>query len=204
MANQVMHNEVAHAEEHGHHDAGSMKTFGFWSYLMTDCILFGTLFATYAVLSRAHADGPSQKDIFELSFVLVETFLLLFSSITYGFAMIAQHHGSKGGVLGWLAVTWLFGAGFIGMELYEFNHLIHEGYGPDRSAFLSAFFALVGTHGLHVSSGLIWMIVLMLQISSKGLTTTNVTRLSCLSLFWHFLDIIWIFVFTIVYLMGVL
>jgi len=118
--------------------------------------------------------------------------------------MIAQHHGSKGGVLGWLAVTWLFGAGFIGMEVYEFHHLIEEGYGPDRSAFLSSFFALVGTHGLHVSSGLIWMIVLMLQVASKGLTTTNVTRLSCLSLFWHFLDIIWIFVFTIVYLMGVL
>lgn len=205
MSSQTLKTQHAHAEEHEHHhDAEGTKIFGFWIYLMTDCILFATIFATYAVLSTSFAGGPTGKDIFELDYVLGETFLLLFSSITYGMAMIAQHKGDKSGVLKWLAVTFLFGLGFIVMEINEFHHLIHEGYGPDRSGFLSAFFTLVGTHGLHVTCGLIWMAVLMAQISSKGLTTTNNTRLMCLSLFWHFLDIVWICVFTVVYLMGVL
>ncbi|MBW5414953.1 cytochrome o ubiquinol oxidase subunit III [Pseudomonas sp. MAG002Y] len=204
MSSQVLHNQVAHAEEHGHHDAGSMTVFGFWLYLMTDCILFATIFATYAVLSGSFAGGPTGKEIFELPYVLVETFLLLFSSITYGFAMIAAHKEQKSKVLGWLAITFLFGLGFIVMEINEFHHLIAEGFGPQRSAFLSAFFTLVGTHGLHVTSGLIWMAILMIQVSQKGLTATNQTRLMCLSLFWHFLDIVWICVFTVVYLMGVM
>ncbi|SNS02963.1 cytochrome bo3 quinol oxidase subunit 3 [Methylobacillus rhizosphaerae] len=205
MSSQTLHTQHAHADEHEHHhDAGATKIFGFWIYLMTDLILFATLFATYAVLSHSFAGGPTGKDIFELDYVLGETFLLLFSSITYGFAMIAQHKGNKQAVLNWLAVTFLLGLGFIVMEINEFQHLIHEGFGPDRSAFLSAFFTLVGTHGLHVTCGLIWMAVLMAQISRKGLTDTNNTRLMCLSLFWHFLDIVWICVFTIVYLMGVM
>ncbi|MDR5171246.1 cytochrome o ubiquinol oxidase subunit III [Methylobacillus pratensis] len=205
MSSQTLHTQHAHADEHAHHhDAGATKIFGFWIYLMTDLILFATLFATYAVLSHSFAGGPTGKDIFELDYVLGETFLLLFSSITYGFAMIAQHKGNKQAVLNWLAVTFLFGLGFIVMEVNEFHHLIHEGFGPDRSAFLSAFFTLVGTHGLHVTCGLIWMAVLMAQVWSKGLTDTNNTRLMCLSLFWHFLDIVWICVFTVVYLMGVL
>lgn len=205
MSSQTLKTQHAHAKEHEHHhDAEGTKIFGFWIYLMTDCILFATIFATYAVLGTSFAGGPTGKDIFELDYVLGETFLLLFSSITYGMAMIAQHNGNKSAVLKWLAVTFLFGLGFIVMEINEFQHLIHEGYGPDRSGFLSAFFALVGTHGLHVTCGLIWMAVLMAQISSKGLTTTNNTRLMCLSLFWHFLDIVWICVFTVVYLMGVL
>ncbi|MCB5187608.1 cytochrome o ubiquinol oxidase subunit III [Methylobacillus caricis] len=205
MSSQTLNTQHAHAEEHEHHhDAESTKIFGFWIYLMTDCILFATIFATYAVLSTSFAGGPTGKDIFELDYVLGETFLLLFSSITYGMAMIAQHKGNKQGVLKWLAVTFLFGLGFIVMEVNEFYHLIHEGFGPDRSGFLSAFFTLVGTHGLHVTCGLIWMAVMMAQVASKGLTTTNNTRLMCLSLFWHFLDIVWICVFTVVYLMGVL
>ncbi|MCB5184208.1 cytochrome o ubiquinol oxidase subunit III [Methylobacillus gramineus] len=205
MSSQTLNTQHAHAEEHEHHhDAESTKIFGFWIYLMTDCILFATIFATYAVLSGSFAGGPTGKDIFELDYVLGETFLLLFSSITYGMAMIAQHKGNKAGVLKWLAVTFLFGLGFIVMEINEFHHLIHQGFGPDRSAFLSAFFTLVGTHGLHVTCGLIWMAVMMAQVASKGLTTTNNTRLMCLSLFWHFLDIVWICVFTVVYLMGVL
>ncbi len=205
MSSQTLHTQHAHADGHEHHhDAGATKIFGFWIYLMTDLILFATLFATYAVLSQSFAGGPTGKDIFELDYVLGETFLLLFSSITYGFAMIAQHKGNKQAVLNWLAVTFLFGLGFIVMEVNEFHHLIHEGFGPDRSAFLSAFFTLVGTHGLHVTCGLIWMAVMMAQVWSKGLTDTNNTRLMCLSLFWHFLDIVWICVFTVVYLMGVL
>lgn len=195
------HGQEAYAE-HGHHDAGDTKVFGFWVYLMSDCILFASLFATYAVLVNGTADGPSGKDIFELPFVLVETFLLLFSSITYGFAMLAMNKGKVGTVNTWLGLTFLFGAGFIAMEIYEFHHLIAEGFGPDKSAFLSAFFTLVGTHGIHVTSGLIWIIVMMIQVGKKGLTARNRTRLMCLSLFWHFLDVVWICVFTVVYLMG--
>ena len=204
MSAEILHHQSAHAAEHEHHDTGGNSVFGFWIYLMSDCILFATLFATYAVLSGSFAGGPTGKDIFELPYVLVETFCLLLSSVTYGFAMLAMHKGNQSGVMKWLAVTFLFGAAFIGMEINEFSHLIAEGFGPDRSAFLSGFFALIGTHGLHVFSGLIWMIVLMVQVSQNGLTATNQTRLMCLSLFWHFLDVVWICVFTVVYLMGVL
>ncbi|WP_413734886.1 cytochrome o ubiquinol oxidase subunit III [Sodalis sp. RH21] len=204
MSTETLHNHDhvnAHAA-HGHHDAGSIKVFGFWIYLMSDCILFATLFATYAVLVNGTAGGPSGKDIFDLPFVLVETFFLLFSSITYGMAILAMNRGDKSRVTVWLGMTFLFGLGFIAMELYEFHHLIGEGFGPDRSAFLSGFFALVATHGIHVTSGLIWILVMITQVSRRGLTATNQTRLMCLSLFWHFLDVIWICVFTVVYLMG--
>ncbi len=204
MSSTVMYanHTVAH-HDHEHHDTGGNTVFGFWLYLMTDCILFACVFATYAVLVNHTAGGPSGKDIFELPYVLGETALLLVSSCTYGFAMIAAHRGIKGQTLGWLAATFVLGAGFIGMEINEFHHLIAEGFGPDRSAFLSSFFTLVGMHGLHVTAGLVWMIVMMLQVSQRGLTERNNTRLMCLSLFWHFLDIVWICVFTIVYLMGV-
>ena len=197
----LTHANAAHAE-HGHHDAGATKVFGFWLYLMSDCILFASLFATYAVLVNGTAGGPAGRDIFDLSFVLVETFALLFSSITYGMAMIAMHKGRKTQVTSWLGLTLLFGLVFIAMEIYEFHHLIAQGFGPDRSAFLSAFFALVGTHGIHVTAGLIWLAIMMVQVSRRGLTAVNQTRLTCLSLFWHFLDVVWICVFTVVYLMG--
>ena len=203
MAQTLSKQHDAHAE-HGHHDAGANKIFGFWIYLMSDCIIFATLFATYAVMVNNTAGGPAGKDIFELPFVLDETALLLLSSITYGMAVIGMNNGSKGAVNRWLALTFLFGLGFIAMEIYEFHHLIAEGFGPDRSGFLSGFFTLVGTHGLHVTSGLIWMLVLMFQLAKNGLTETNRTRVMCLSLFWHFLDVVWICVFTIVYLMGVM
>ncbi|HGN1947704.1 TPA: cytochrome o ubiquinol oxidase subunit III [Proteus mirabilis] len=201
MSTQTLNNANAH-EHHGHHDAGATKVFGFWIYLMSDLILFASLFATYAVLVNGIADGPSGKEIFSLPFVLVETFLLLFSSITFGFAMLSMNKGSVSQVNLWLFVTFLFGLGFVVMEVYEFHELIAEGYGPDRSAFLSAFFALVSTHGLHVTAGLVWIIIMMIQVSRRGLTNVNRTRLSCLSLFWHFLDVVWICVFTVVYLMG--
>ncbi len=195
--------ETHQAHEDGHsHSQGGMKVLGMWVYLMSDCILFGSLFASYAVLSGAFAGGPTGRELFSLPFVLTETFVLLFSSITYGYAMLALHRHEKTAVLRWLSVTFLLGAIFIGMELYEFHHLIVEGAGPTRSAYLSSFFALVGTHGLHVSAGLIWMAVLMHQVQRRGLTDNNVTRLSCLSLFWHFLDLVWICVFTFVYLFG--
>ncbi|MDR3449138.1 MAG: cytochrome o ubiquinol oxidase subunit III [Alphaproteobacteria bacterium] len=192
------------ADAHHGHDAGADTVFGFWIYIMTDCILFATLFATYAVLGRNYAGGPTGKEIFELPYVLTETFCLLISSVTYGFAMLALGKAKRGQVLLWLAVTFLFGAGFIGMEINEFHHLVSEGNGPDRSAFLSSFFTLVGTHGLHVTCGLIWMAVMMVQVAMRGTGAEISRRLTCLSLFWHFLDIVWICVFTIVYLMGVL
>ena len=199
----IKHHHDAHAE-HGHHDASANKIFGFWIYLMSDCIIFATLFATYAVMVNSTAGGPAGKDIFELPFVMGETALLLLSSITYGMAVIAMNNDNKGGVNSWLALTFLFGLGFIGMEIYEFHHLISEGFGPDRSGFLSGFFTLVGTHGLHVTSGLVWMLVMMFQVSKRGLTSAIRTRILCLSLFWHFLDVVWICVFTVVYLMGVM
>ena len=133
-------------------------------------------------------------------FVAIETALLLISSVTFGLAMLRADKQDRGGVLLWLGITGLFGAGFIGMEIYEFNHLIHLGAGPDRSAFLSSFFALVGTHGLHVTGGLIWLVTLMVQIRMHGLIGANMQRLTTLSMFWHFLDLIWIGVFSFVYL----
>jgi len=196
--------DAAHDHDHAHHDTSENTIFGFWLYLMSDCILFACLFAAYAVLRGEVAGGPSGKELFELNFVLVETFILLFSSITYGFAMISLQNRSKGRVLIWLGVTFLLGAAFMSMEIYEFHHLIHEGAGPGRSAFLSSFFTLVGTHGLHVAGGMVWMLVLMWQLNKKGMTPTMEKRLNCLSLFWHFLDIVWIGVFTVVYLMGAL
>lgn len=184
------------------HDAGSIKVFGFWTYLMTDCMLFAVVFATYAVLVNNVAEGPTGKEIFNLPYVLVETFCLLISSVTFGMAMLAQVKEQPGQVLKWLAVTFLFGLTFIALELYEFHHLISQGHGPQQSAFLSSFFALVGTHGLHVSVGLIWLIVMMVMVKNKGLTPIVNARLMCLSMFWHFLDIIWICLFTVVYLLG--
>lgn len=198
--------ESAHGahDDHAHHDSGAQTVLGFWLYLMTDCILFATAFAGFAVLHRNIATGPMAKEIFDLPYVIVETAALLLSSITYGFAMIAGYKGNKKATLAWLALTFAFGATFIGMELNEFHHMIEEGHGPQVSAFLSAFFGLVGLHGLHVTAGLIWMAVLMIETVKTGLTSRLMTRLSCLSLFWHFLDIVWICVFTVVYLKGAL
>ena len=175
---------------------------GFWLYLMSDCLIFAVLFAMYGVVGSNYAAGPAPKDLFDLDLVALNTAMLLLSSITYGFAMLEMARGRQRATLIWLAVTGLFGAAFIGIELYEFHHLIHIGATPQRSAFLSAFFTLVGTHGLHVTFGLVWLVVLMVQVRRWGLTAVNRRRLMCLSLFWHFLDLVWIGVFSFVYLLG--
>jgi cytochrome o ubiquinol oxidase subunit 3 len=188
----------------GEHHPPNSTLLGFWLYLMSDCLVFAVLFAVYAVLGRSYAAGPSGADLFELPLVALNTALLLFSSITYGFAMIAMQHGKQKHLLAWLAVTGLLGLGFLGIEIFEFSHLIHEGAGPGRSAFLSSFFTLVGTHGLHVTFGIVWLVTLMFQVRKLGLIHENKRRLVCLSMFWHFLDVVWIGVFTFVYLMGVL
>lgn len=193
-----------YVREEEHHEAGGFTHLGFWIYLMSDCLIFAVLFATYGVLGASLAGGPGPRDLFDLPLVALNTTLLLVSSITYGFAMLAMHDGDQKGTLKWLGITGIFGALFVMVELYEFSHLIHEGAGPQRSAFLSAFFALVGTHGLHVSFGIVWLVVLIFQVRKRGLIAANQRRIACLSLFWHFLDLVWIGVFTFVYLLGVL
>ena len=186
------------------HHAENGTLLGFWIYLMSDCLIFAVLFATYAVLGRNYAGGPTGAQLFALPTVAVNTTLLLLSSITYGMAMVACQEGRAKATLGWLVITGLFGCGFLGLEFREFHHLIADGAGPQRSAFLSSFFTLVGTHGLHVTFGVVWLVTLMAQIAQRGLTETNRRRLMCLSLFWHFLDVIWIGVFSFVYLLGVM
>jgi cytochrome o ubiquinol oxidase subunit 3 len=190
-----------YVREH-HPENGTL--LGFWMYLMSDCLIFACLFAAYAVLGRNYAGGPSGAEIFELPTVALNTAFLLLSSITFGFAMLTMQQKKLQPTLIWLVVTGILGACFLGLELNEFLHLIHEGNGPQRSAFLTSFFALVGTHGLHVTFGIVWLITLMSQLGKHGITPENTRRMMCLSMFWHFLDVVWIGVFTFVYLMGVL
>ncbi|EFK11071.1 cytochrome o ubiquinol oxidase, subunit III [delta proteobacterium NaphS2] len=190
--------------ESEHVDTVEIRTFGFWVYLMSDLALFSALFATFAVVGFNYAGGPSGKDLFHLPYLFGETMLLLVSSAACGFTMLAVHGGRKARVQLGLVVTFLLGLGFITMEIHEFYGMVAGGNGPERSAFLSAFFTLVGTHGIHVSFGLIWMAVLMGQVTAKGLSTPVRSRLMRLSMFWHFLDIVWVGVFSVVYLMGVI
>ena len=185
-----------------HAEGAERTTFGFWVYLMTDCILFASLFAVYAVLRNSTFGGPSGHELFKLPFVLRETLILLTSSFTCGLAVLAAYRGSKSQTLAWFTTTLVLGLSFLAMELSEFSSLIHEGHGPQSSGFLSAFFTLLGTHGLHIAIGSIWLVVLFAHILKRGLTPGTLTRLTCFSLFWHFLDIVWIFIFTLVYLLG--
>ncbi|HVI54657.1 MAG TPA: cytochrome o ubiquinol oxidase subunit III [Luteibacter sp.] len=182
------------------HDDESTTTLGFWIYLMSDCLIFATLFATFGVLAGATAGGPGGRELFSLPFVLTETLLLLLSSFTFGAGMLGAASGRRRVLVGWLAVTFLLGLGFVVMEVHEFVELVRDGAGPSRSAFLSAYFGLVGTHGLHVFCGLVWLGVMVHQVVRFGLDGIVRRRLACLSLFWHFLDLIWICVFTFVYL----
>ena len=195
-----------HLAEDDDHDSGGngATVLGFWIYLMSDALIFASLFAMFGVVRTNYAGGPMPHEIFELPLVALNTALLLASSITFGQAMPHIEAGRVGATRFWLAVTGLLGAGFIGIELYEFSTLIAEGAGPQRSAFLSAFFTLVGTHGAHVTVGLLWIGVMLVQLGQHGLSQPMKRRLICLSMFWHFLDIIWIGVFTFVYLFGVL
>ncbi len=191
-----------YVKEEPHIASGTL--LGFWLYLMSDCLIFAALFATRAVVGSNFAGSPLPKDVFDIKLILVSTFCLLFSSITYGFAVLQMQENRLNWTLFWLAITGLLGFAFVSIELYEFNHLIHVGASPQSSASWSSFYALVGTHGLHVSFGLLWMIVLMVQARKYGLTIANKRRLFCLSMFWHFLDLVWIGVFSLVYLTGVL
>lgn len=179
------------------------SNFGFWVYLMTDLLLFGTLFATYAVLHTATAGGPSAKEIFELPGILAETLILLTSSFTVGMALLAAQQRNHRHAAMWLMVTFALGASFLALELHEFKLLVADGHSWRTSAFLSSFFTLVGTHGAHITAGLIWLAVCTWRVMKQGITDNMLRRLTILSLFWHFLDIVWIFIFTYVYLLGV-
>jgi cytochrome o ubiquinol oxidase subunit 3 len=187
-----------------HHPEGASTRLGFWVYLMSDCLMFAVLFAVFGVVGHSYAAGPGPKALFDLNLIAINTGFLLVSSITFGFAMLAMYEGRQARMQAWLTVTLLLGLAFLALEIYEFHHLIELGAGPQRSAFLSAFFALVGTHGLHVLFGCIWLVTLMVQINQKGLIPANTRRMECLSMFWHFLDVIWIGVFTFVYLLGMI
>lgn len=196
---------TADNHHHEHHFDGSKSVFGFWVYIMSDCVLFATLFAVYAVFHKHTFGGPSAHELFSLPYVFVETMLLLVSSCTYGLSMIALRSADPdrvNKVIKWLLVTFLLGLGFIIMEVHEFYELAMEGHTWSSSAFLSSFFTLVGTHGLHVSMGLLWIISMIFQLKKYGINPMSKTKLTYLGLFWHFLDVVWIFVFSIVYLLG--
>lgn len=186
-------------------DNNDQKTiFGFWVYLMTDCVLFASLFATFMVLRHNTFGGEPASELFSLPYVLTETMLLLVSSFTCGLAVLYMYKRNKRAVLALLGATFLLGAGFLGMEINEFYHLAHEGNSWTRSGFLSAFFTLVGTHGLHILIGLLWAAVLGIYILRNGLNKITARRLILFSIFWHFLDVVWIFIFSIVYMIGAL
>ncbi|KAF3362725.1 Cytochrome bo(3) ubiquinol oxidase subunit 3 [Chlamydiales bacterium STE3] len=187
-----------------HQDTFSKTVLGFWIYLMSDCLLFAALFTTYAVLHEGTFGGPTSHDILSLPTAFLETMILLCSTISCGLAMLAAKREKINQVYIWLIVTFLLGSSFVFMELKEFSHLLHEGNSWEKSAFLSSFFTLVGTHGLHVSVGLLWIIVMIGQLLYSSITITTFRRLVLFSMFWHFLDLIWIFIFTFVYLIGVI
>jgi len=190
--------------EEGPAHAGGGTLLGFWIYLMSDALIFASLFATFGVLSSSFAGGPTPRDFVDLNLVALNTAILLVSALTCGLAMIAMHQGRLAALRSWLIVTALLGAAFVAIEMHEFGNMIAEGATPQRSGYLSAFFTLVGTHGLHVTLGVVWIAVMLVQLGQRGLHHDNRRRLLCLSMFWHFLDVIWIGVFTFVYLLGVL
>ncbi|MDB5720017.1 MAG: cytochrome o ubiquinol oxidase subunit [Alphaproteobacteria bacterium] len=209
------HRAGGHGHGHGHggheatgHGEGgpaskwTITAFGFWIFLLSDIVMFSAFFAAYAVLAQSTAGGPTGRELFDLKGVAIETACLLASSFTCGLGSIATYKKNVLWTEIWLLVTGLLGFAFVALEFHEFAHMIAEGAGPQRSGFLSAFFALVGCHGLHVSVGLLWLGTMMAQVWIKGFRPPILRRLLCFNLFWHALDIIWVGVFTIVYLIG--
>lgn len=191
----------------GHGEGGPASkrmtvAYGVWLFLLSDIVLFSGFFAAYAVLAHATAGGPGGHELFDLRRVAMQTALLLLSSYSCGLSTIATERSRPGATQLWLLVTGLLGAGFLGLEIYEFAELMRQGASPDRSGFLSAFFALVGLHGAHVGLGLLWLGTMMAQVAVKGLRPDTRRRLLCFSLFWHALDIVWVALFILVYILG--
>ena len=199
----VRHEAAPAASEAGPAPKRIVVAYGFWIFLLSDIVMFAALFATYAVLKRATAGGPTGAELFNQVSVALETACLLASSYTCGLMALAVSSRRRGGTYLFALVTFVLGAAFLTLELREFADMIARGATPQRSAFLSAFFALVGCHGLHVAAGLVWLVVMMAQVAIKGLRANVERRLLCFSLFWHALDIVWVWLFTVVYLMGV-
>lgn len=199
MTTQALHQ---HQDHHDHHSSDATDVFGFWTYIMTDCVLFATLFAAFAVLRDNTYGGPALRELISLPYILYETLFLLASNLTFGFGILNLYKGIKNKVIFWLGCTFILGLGFVVMEVNEFINLVHEGHSWQSSGAMSAFFTLVGTHGFHVSIGLLWILIMLVQVCMFKINAMTTRRLTYLVLFWNFLDIVWIFVFTIVYLMG--
>jgi cytochrome o ubiquinol oxidase subunit III len=194
---------LSSASEAGPASKRIVVAYGFWLFLLSDIVMFSALFAAYAVLVRATAGGPTGAALFNQGSVAIETVCLLASSYTCGMMSLAVNSYRRGATYFFAVVTFVLGATFLTLEIREFGNMIAHGAAPERSAFLSAFFTLVGCHGLHVSAGLIWLVVMMAQLAVKGFRATVERRLLCFALFWHALDIIWVWLFTVVYLMGI-
>jgi cytochrome o ubiquinol oxidase subunit III len=186
-----------------HHDNYSRTIFGFWLYLMSDFILFGTLFATYAVLSYQAFGGTTAKDIFNIHYTLTQTLVFLFASLTAGLGGAYAHRKERELTLAFFGITFVLGIVFMAMMMKEFSYLVASGNGWDKSAFLSGYFTVVGTHGVHVLFGLLWILVLLVPVWKEGVSKVSIRRLTCLRMFWQFLNIIWVLIFSFVYLMGV-
>ncbi len=186
------------------YDQETKTLFGFWVYIMTDCIVFASLFAVFAVLRNNTFGGPSGAQLFSLPYVLLETIVLLTSSFTSGLALLSAQKRRKSHTIFWYIITFILGATFLILEINEFHKFYAMGDSWRRSGFLSSYFTLVGTHGLHITIGLIWMAVMIGYVARRGITNTVLKRIRMLGMFWHFLDVVWIFIFTIVYLFGVI
>lgn len=198
MNHTPTHNQVISEAEAA---ADDRTMFGFWIYIMTDLLMFAILFAVFAVLRNSTDGGLSAADLLNPDLAFVGTLLLLTSSFTVGVGLIAARQGKKSQAIGWMSATFLLGLAFLCLEIYEFYELIHQGQTMQLNAFLSAFFVLLGTHGAHIIAGLVWLGIILVFVAKRGLTHSNVRKLALLSLFWHFLDVVWIFIFTVVYLM---
>lgn len=187
-----------------HHDIYSKTVFGFWLYLLTDFMLFATIFATYAVLSPNHFGGPTQKQLFNLDYTTIQTFVLLISTFTVGVGGVYAHRRNKGGTIAFFLISFFLGMIFFWMELHEFSHLIAAGSGWEKSGFASAFFTLLGMFILHLALALLWVIVLLIPVFRSGVSGPSIRRLTCLKMFWQFLNIVWVFIYTTVYLVGII
>lgn len=181
---------------------GKNKILGFWLFLGGEVVLFGTLFATFIALRNQVAEGPTSQELFNLSTIGYSTLILLTSSLTSVFAMMAMHKNKPSQLYLWMFITVLLGLGFLGMEIFEFTEYVHEGHKFSTSAFSTSFYTLVGFHGAHVAFGILWISLLILQAFKKGLTVVTAPKFYVAALYWHFIDVVWVFIFTVVYLMG--
>ena len=199
---ESLHEPITSSLPMEYQEDGNLKIFGFWVFLAAEVVLFSTLFATYLVFHGNVAGGPTSQQLFDIRGFTIETFLLLTSSFTMGLGTYEMRRQNVKAVIAWVFITVLLGLGFLGMEISEFTHYVSIGASISRSAFLSAFFVLVGTHGSHVTLGIFWILSILIQVMRKGVTPKTARKLFVVGLYWHFLDVVWVFIFTVVYLTG--